>query len=72
MENVYSLVALDLDSQNNGFLHTYWFTLGKNNFKKKWQDYKFKPVWVDYHVREYSPKGDFIREYNLQEFLEKD
>ena len=72
MENLYSLVSLDVDSQNSLFLNTHWFVLGKKNFKDKWFEYKFKPLWVEYNVREHTPKGEFVREHNLKEFLEKD
>ena len=74
MENLYSLVSIDVDSQNNLFPipKTHWFVLGKKNFKNKWFEYKFKPSWIDYFVREHSRKGEFVREYNLKDFLEKD
>lgn len=68
MENLYALSSVEADSQNCLFLHTHWFVYGKENLKKKWFEYNFKPVWVRYKIIEYSLDGEVIKEYTLKEF----
>ena len=68
MTNLYALSLVEADSQNSLFFYTHWFVYGKENFKNKWLEYNFKPVWVTYKIIEYSLDGEFIKEYTLKEF----